>query len=328
MGRGRALPPHHRPAHRRRRPPPAGPSAAAGARAGVPGRPALPPGPARRGADRHRPPAPLPATTGPPPVATPQPVATGQPVAHPVRPGAAIGSSGIAAGWLVDPTGRHELRYWSGSGLDGARLRRRRARHRRPADHVTAGEGSARPAGAPCRSSLPCWRPWRWFCSAPSPACALSGRCQGGRRRRAGAPSAAVGLPARRRRPEPDRPVGRGSSSSTASTPSTSGRPTSCTPIRGRRGDFTQADAARIAALGFDVVRLGIIWQGIEPGTLGPDDPRICTPGPGPRSRPVERSGGPGLPRPGGPDRGHPGPVPRLHAARHARGRVLDRLRR
>lgn len=38
-------------------------------------------------------------------------------------------------------------------------------------------------------------------------------------------------------------------------------------------------DAARIASLGFDVVRLGIVWQGIEPGTLGPNDPRICTPG-------------------------------------------------
>jgi endoglycosylceramidase len=48
----------------------------------------------------------------------------------------------------------------------------------------------------------------------------------------------------------------------------------------GSAWSFTQADAARIAALGFDVVRLGIIWQGIEPGTLGPNDPHICTPGP------------------------------------------------
>jgi endoglycosylceramidase len=47
----------------------------------------------------------------------------------------------------------------------------------------------------------------------------------------------------------------------------------------GKPWDFTPADAARIAALGFNVVRLGIIWQGIEPGTLGPDDPRVCTPG-------------------------------------------------
>ncbi|HUO47366.1 MAG TPA: cellulase family glycosylhydrolase [Acidimicrobiales bacterium] len=48
----------------------------------------------------------------------------------------------------------------------------------------------------------------------------------------------------------------------------------------GTAWNFTQTDAADIASLGFDVVRLGIIWQGIEPGTLGPNDPRICTPGP------------------------------------------------
>jgi len=48
----------------------------------------------------------------------------------------------------------------------------------------------------------------------------------------------------------------------------------------GAAWDFSAADAARIAGLGFDVVRLGIVWQGIEPGTLGPNDPSICTPGP------------------------------------------------
>jgi Protein of unknown function (DUF2510) len=26
-----------------------------------------------------------------------------------------IGRSGVAAGWLADPSGRHELRYWSGT---------------------------------------------------------------------------------------------------------------------------------------------------------------------------------------------------------------------
>jgi hypothetical protein len=26
-----------------------------------------------------------------------------------------VGFTGIAAGWLIDPTGRHEQRYWSGS---------------------------------------------------------------------------------------------------------------------------------------------------------------------------------------------------------------------
>ena len=47
----------------------------------------------------------------------------------------------------------------------------------------------------------------------------------------------------------------------------------------GKPWNFTSADAARIASLGFNVVRLGIIWQGIEPGTLGPNSPQVCTPG-------------------------------------------------
>ncbi len=47
----------------------------------------------------------------------------------------------------------------------------------------------------------------------------------------------------------------------------------------GQRWNFTAADAARMASLGFNVVRLGIIWQGIEPGTLGPNSPQVCTPG-------------------------------------------------
>jgi endoglycosylceramidase len=47
----------------------------------------------------------------------------------------------------------------------------------------------------------------------------------------------------------------------------------------GKPWSFTRADAARMASLGFNVVRLGIIWQGIEPGTLGPNSPQVCTPG-------------------------------------------------
>jgi len=44
----------------------------------------------------------------------------------------------------------------------------------------------------------------------------------------------------------------------------------------GRR--FTASDAATLARLGFDVVRLGIIWQGLEPGPrgVGANDPRFC----------------------------------------------------
>ena len=48
----------------------------------------------------------------------------------------------------------------------------------------------------------------------------------------------------------------------------------------GRASSFTAADAGAIASLGFDVVRLGILWQGLEPGTGGPNNPAVCTPGP------------------------------------------------
>lgn len=48
----------------------------------------------------------------------------------------------------------------------------------------------------------------------------------------------------------------------------------------GKAWNFTAADAKAIAALGFDVVRLGILWEGIEPGTLPANSPAICTPGP------------------------------------------------
>ena len=46
----------------------------------------------------------------------------------------------------------------------------------------------------------------------------------------------------------------------------------------GRR--FTAADARTLARLGFNIVRLGIIWEGLEPGraTVVPNDPRYCDP--------------------------------------------------
>ncbi len=52
--------------------------------------------------------------------------------------------------------------------------------------------------------------------------------------------------------------------------------PTAADP--GRR--FTAADAQTLAALGFNVVRLGVIWEGLEPGPPGahPNDPRYCAP--------------------------------------------------
>ena len=48
----------------------------------------------------------------------------------------------------------------------------------------------------------------------------------------------------------------------------------------GKPWNFTSKDAAAIAGLGFNIVRLGIIWAGIEPGTIrAPNNPAICTPG-------------------------------------------------
>lgn len=42
---------------------------------------------------------------------------------------------------------------------------------------------------------------------------------------------------------------------------------------------LTNHQAASMAADGFDVVRLGILWKGLEPGTAPMNDPAICTPG-------------------------------------------------
>jgi endoglycosylceramidase len=50
-------------------------------------------------------------------------------------------------------------------------------------------------------------------------------------------------------------------------------------PDPGRPWNFSAADASAIERLGFDVVRLGILWEGLEPGHGGPNQPAICTPG-------------------------------------------------
>ncbi len=43
--------------------------------------------------------------------------------------------------------------------------------------------------------------------------------------------------------------------------------------------NFTAADAKAIAGLGFNVVRLGLLWQGLEPGTGGVNDQHTCASG-------------------------------------------------
>jgi endoglycosylceramidase len=50
-------------------------------------------------------------------------------------------------------------------------------------------------------------------------------------------------------------------------------------PDPGQPWNFDAADAKRIAGLGFTVVRLGILWEGVEPGSGGPNQPSVCTPG-------------------------------------------------
>jgi len=47
----------------------------------------------------------------------------------------------------------------------------------------------------------------------------------------------------------------------------------------GKPWNFTAADASLMARLGFNVVRLGMTWKGLEPGTAPANDPTICTPG-------------------------------------------------
>ena len=50
-------------------------------------------------------------------------------------------------------------------------------------------------------------------------------------------------------------------------------------PAPGKPWNFTAADASLMARLGFNVVRLGMTWKGLEPGTAPSNDPAICTPG-------------------------------------------------
>ena len=50
-------------------------------------------------------------------------------------------------------------------------------------------------------------------------------------------------------------------------------------PAPGKPWNFSAADASLMARLGFDVVRLGMTWSGLEPGKAKANDPAICDPG-------------------------------------------------
>ena len=49
----------------------------------------------------------------------------------------------------------------------------------------------------------------------------------------------------------------------------------------GKVNTLNDADAERMARLGFNVVRLGVLWEGIEPGQGGPNQASVCSSGPG-----------------------------------------------
>ncbi len=50
-------------------------------------------------------------------------------------------------------------------------------------------------------------------------------------------------------------------------------------PAPGKPWNFSAADASLMARLGFNVVRLGMTWSGLEPGTAPANDPAICSRG-------------------------------------------------
>ncbi len=50
-------------------------------------------------------------------------------------------------------------------------------------------------------------------------------------------------------------------------------------PDPGKPWNFDSRDASVISELGFNVVRLGMTWSGLEPGTAPANDPSICRPG-------------------------------------------------
>jgi endoglycosylceramidase len=50
-------------------------------------------------------------------------------------------------------------------------------------------------------------------------------------------------------------------------------------PAPGKPWDFSATDASLMARLGFNVVRLGMTWKGLEPGSAPANDPAICRPG-------------------------------------------------
>ena len=100
-------------------------------------------------------------------------------------------------------------------------------------------------------------------------------------------------------------------------------------PDPGQPWNFDATDAAKMQRLGFNVVRLGIEWQALEPGSGGPNQPQICTAGAPETTSQVNewnQSRRRGVPGPCRRDREAAGPVRHLHPARHAPGRLQPEL--
>ena len=98
-------------------------------------------------------------------------------------------------------------------------------------------------------------------------------------------------------------------------------------PDPGRPWNFSAADASLMARLGFNVVRLGITWSGLEPGRRRPTTrPSVTRGSPATRTSSARSILEP-LHRPPADDGAPPGPVPHLHHPRHAPGRVQRDVR-
>ena len=94
-------------------------------------------------------------------------------------------------------------------------------------------------------------------------------------------------------------------------------------PPRASRGTWDAAHASLMARLGFNVVRLGMTWKGLEPGTAPSNDPAICTPGT--PQDPGQQPGGSRFLSQPGQGVGRPArSLSHLHTARRAPGRTTS----
>ena len=97
-------------------------------------------------------------------------------------------------------------------------------------------------------------------------------------------------------------------------------------PDPGQPWNFSASDAARMQKLGFNVVRLGIEWQGLEPGSGGPNQPNVCTPGAPGNPHEFNLTVAEPVPQARRCDGEAAEQVRHLHAARHASGRLQPAL--